>query len=145
VTPSVAGAIFGALEYLTSFPYGCTEQTMSSFLPNVIVSQALKELQIKSQIDPASLGKKVSAGLERLYDFQHDDGGWGWWKNDESHPFMSAYVLAGLTQARDAGYSVHSESIERGGNWLRLLIESPKSIPPDSRAYAVYSMVQSGY
>src|SRR5439155_11747891 len=44
VTPSVAGTIFGALEYLTSFPYGCTEQTMSSFLPNVIVSQALKEL-----------------------------------------------------------------------------------------------------
>src|SRR5439155_5720178 len=42
VTPSVAGAIFGALEFLTSFPYGCTEQTMSSFLPNVIVSQALK-------------------------------------------------------------------------------------------------------
>src|SRR6185369_1761205 len=39
VAPSVAGTLFGALDYLTTFPYGCTEQTMSSFLPNIIVSQ----------------------------------------------------------------------------------------------------------
>src|SRR5437867_2916779 len=37
VTPSLAGTVFGALGFLTSYPYGCTEQTMSSFLPNVIV------------------------------------------------------------------------------------------------------------
>ena len=66
VTPSVAGTIFGALEYLTSFPYGCTEQTMSSFLPNVIVTQALKELNIKSKVNPATLEKNVRAGLDRL-------------------------------------------------------------------------------
>ena len=28
--------------------------------------------------------------------FQHDDGGWGWWKNDQSDPFMTAYVIDGL-------------------------------------------------
>src|ERR1039458_9766116 len=27
VSPSIAGSLFGALEYLTSFPYGCVEQT----------------------------------------------------------------------------------------------------------------------
>jgi uncharacterized protein YfaS (alpha-2-macroglobulin family) len=32
VSPSIAGSIFSALDYLTSYPYGCTEQTMSSFL-----------------------------------------------------------------------------------------------------------------
>ena len=47
VSPSVAGAMFAALDYLTAFPYGCTEQTMSSFLPNVIVSHALKELNVR--------------------------------------------------------------------------------------------------
>ena len=143
-TPSVAGTIFGALEYLTSFPYGCTEQTMSSFLPNVIVSQALKELQLKSRIDPAALEKKVKAGLDRLYDFQHEDGGWGWWKTDESHIFMTAYVTAGLTQAKAAGYDVRSEAIEKGGAWLRAQLASQKNIPPDSLAYAVYTLVQSG-
>src|SRR5256885_10414975 len=43
-SPSIAGALFGALDYLTSFPYGCTEQTMSSFLPNIVVAQALKDV-----------------------------------------------------------------------------------------------------
>ncbi|HJZ68213.1 MAG TPA: MG2 domain-containing protein, partial [Blastocatellia bacterium] len=42
-SPSVAGTLFGALDYLTGYPYGCTEQTMSSFLPNVVVAQALKD------------------------------------------------------------------------------------------------------
>ncbi len=35
-------------------------------------------------------------GSKRLGDFQHDDGGWGWWKTDENHPFMTAYALYGL-------------------------------------------------
>jgi len=28
-----------------------------------------------------------------LYSFQHSDGGWGWWKEDESDHFMTAYVV----------------------------------------------------
>src|SRR5215510_12392546 len=47
-TPSVAGAMFGALDYLTAYPYGCVEQTMSSFLPNVIVAQTLKDVKTAS-------------------------------------------------------------------------------------------------
>ena len=45
---SLAGSIFGALDYLTAYPYGCTEQTMSSFLPNVVVAKAMKDLHIPS-------------------------------------------------------------------------------------------------
>ena len=54
-------------------------------------------------MDPAELKKQIEAGLERLYDYQHDDGGWGWWQTDDSHAFMSAYVLAGLSQAKQIG------------------------------------------
>ena len=85
VTPSVAGSIFGALEYLTTFPYGCVEQTMSSFLPNVVVSQAVQRTRAQDQHRSGRRwSKKIRAGLDRLYDFQHEDGGWGWWKTDES-------------------------------------------------------------
>src|SRR6202012_3599829 len=38
IAPSIAGSLFSALSYLTSYPYGCTEQTMSSFLPNLVVA-----------------------------------------------------------------------------------------------------------
>ena len=84
VTPSIAGTVFAALDFLTSYPYGCTEQTMSSFLPDVLVADALKKLGVKSNIDPATLNKQVQAGLDRLYNYQHPDGGWGWWQTDDS-------------------------------------------------------------
>ena len=45
VAPSIAGSLFGALDYLTSYPYGCTEQTMSSFLPTVVVAQTLRDVE----------------------------------------------------------------------------------------------------
>src|SRR5204862_930657 len=91
-SPSIAGALFGALDYLTSYPYGCTEQTMSSFLPNVIVTKALKDVQTSTIRGSNDLEKKVQKGADRLYAYQHDDGGWGWWKDDQSDPFMTAYV-----------------------------------------------------
>ncbi len=144
LSPSVAGAIFGALDYLTSYPYGCTEQTMSSFLPNIIVSGAIKELGLKSTTDPAELKKKVDAGLKRLYDFQHDDGGWGWWQTDDSHVFMSAYVLAGLSQARRSGYDVKPEAIAKGQAWVRQSFDHNPKIVADLRAYMAYSLALSG-
>ena len=97
VTPSIAGSVFAALDYLTSYPYGCTEQTMSSFLPDVLVADALQKLGVKSNIDPATLHKQVQAGLDRLYTYQHDDGGWGWWQTDDSHRLHDR-VRAGRTE-----------------------------------------------
>ncbi len=144
LSPSIAGTIFGALEYLTSFPYGCTEQTMSSFLPNVIVSQTLKELKIPAKIDAADLLKKTRAGLDRLYDFQHEDGGWGWWHDDPSHPFMSAYVVSGIAQAKAAGYPVRDEVIERGRAWLKQQLETNRELHADLRAYVAYALSASG-
>jgi len=47
--------VWKALDYLTGYPWGCTEQTMSSFLPDVIVAQAVDKLHLKSPIDRATL------------------------------------------------------------------------------------------
>ncbi|MBS1813113.1 MAG: hypothetical protein JST84_33415 [Acidobacteria bacterium] len=148
-SPSVAGTLFGALDYLTSYPYGCTEQTMSSFLPNVYVAQALQNIKSASVGSGSNLASKVNRGLKRLYGFQHDDGGWGWWKDDKSDPFMTAYVVDGLTQATRAGYGVESYRISNGREALKKMIESHKAedgkpIDPESHAYMVYAFVISG-
>jgi uncharacterized protein YfaS (alpha-2-macroglobulin family) len=144
VSPSVGGALFGALEFLTSYPYGCTEQTMSSFLPNVLVAAALRELRVKSDVNEAELQKKIRAGLDRLYDYQHDDGGWGWWKTDESHAFMTAYVTSGLAQAKSAGVSVDENRLQRGVAWLRGEYDRQAQAYPDLRAYLAYSLALNG-
>ncbi len=143
ISPSVAGTVFGALEFLIRYPYGCTEQTMSSFLPNVIVAQAMRELKLKTNVDEAELAKKVRAGLDRLYEFQHPDGGWGWWQTDDSHAFMTAYVLNGLVQARVAGYDVDSGRIRRARRWLRDEFRRQDRARADLRAYLAYTLVLS--
>ena len=144
LTPTIAGTIFGALDYLTSYPYGCTEQTMSSFLPDVLVSEALEKLGVKSNVDPAVLNKQVQAGLERLYNYHHPDGGWGWWQSDDSHPFMTAYVLAGLAQAKAAGYDVKREMIDTAHVWLLKEFAKTQNVRTDLRAYMAYALVLSG-
>jgi len=147
--PSIAGALFGALDYLTAYPYGCTEQTMSSFLPNVVVAGALKEIKTTSIRATNDLGAKVQRGMDRLYDYQHDDGGWGWWKNDKTDAFMSAYVIDGLTLASQAGYTTDKSRVTNGRDKLMRMIGSGKSddgqaIDPDTRAYMIYALAESG-
>jgi uncharacterized protein YfaS (alpha-2-macroglobulin family) len=145
VSPSVAGAIFSALQYLTSFPYGCVEQTMSSFLPDIVVSKAVVELGLKQPIDQEELSQKIQAGLERLYSFHHDDGGWGWWVTDESHPFMTAYVVAGLSEAKRDGISVRDDMIASGITWMERLLADKQELEPDLRAYIEYSLAMAGH
>ena len=144
VTPSIAGTIFGALDFLTSYPYGCTEQTMSSFLPDVLVADAMKKLGVGTNIDPQTLNKQVRAGLDRLYQYQHPDGGWGWWQTDDSQPFMTAYVLAGLVQAKSSGYDVDEDRIERARKWLLPQFTRSTAVKTDLRAYMAYALVLSG-
>jgi len=143
-TPSIGGSVFAALDYLTSYPYGCTEQTMSSFLPDVLVSDALQKLGIKSNIDPVTLHKQVQAGVDRLYTFQHPDGGWGWWQTDDSAPFMTAYVLAGLSQAKAAGFDVKQDAMDKARQWLLPEFNRSSKARTDLRAYMAYVLVLSG-
>jgi hypothetical protein len=162
VAPSQAAAMLDALPYLIEYPYGCTEQTMSRFLPLVAVARTLQGLGVGPE---ALLGKvfgglspearaalktresgelarmqaMIQAGLERLYDFQHGDGGWGWWKDGESDRSMTAYVVWGLGLALEAGVKVKPEAISRGLDFLHLkLVEQERS--PDRQAWMLHAL-----
>jgi len=148
-SPSIAGTLFGALDYLTSFPYGCTEQTMSSFLPDVVVAQALKDVPGTRIRDTNNLPLKVQRGLDRLYSYQHGDGGWGWWKDDSTDPFMSAYVVDGLALAARNGFQIDQWRLDRGREKLAALLNANKRdngnpIDQETRAYMIYALVLSG-
>lgn len=125
LAPSAASSMLGALDDLIGYPYGCVEQTMSRFLPTVVVANVLQDLDVPfDQRKKEELPKMVEQGLTRLYALQHDDGGWGWWENDETNPFMTAYVMYGLETARKAEYQVTGERFDRGLEKLFNLIEA---------------------
>lgn len=146
VSPSIAGSLFSALDYLTSYPWGCTEQTMSSFVPNVIVAETLKKLNLTGHIDPSDLQSKVDVGFDRLADYQHDDGGWGWWKEDDSRVFMTAYVVSGLGEAANFYQltSPRQQMLRNGRQYLQKQLAAHARMIPDLRAYVVYALSESG-
>ena len=144
LAPSIAGTLLSALDFLATYPYGCVEQTMSSFLPNILVTKAIKDLGLTPPAASTDLEAKIAAGLQRLYMFQHEDGGWGWWQTDETHPFMTAYVVAGLAQAKDAGYPVDEQRLKNGrDSLLKQVKENPRALA-DIRVYMIYALALSG-
>src|SRR5688572_24711314 len=60
VAPSMAPTMLDALPYLIDYPYGCTEQTMSRFLPAVITAKTLRDLGLK----PETAMNKIFGGIE---------------------------------------------------------------------------------
>ena len=143
LAPSVAAAALGALEYLASFPYGCVEQTMNSFLPDVVVAWTLKDLGVEAPPEvEQDLPRMVSAGLARLYRYQHYDGGWGWWEYDQTDPRMTAYVVYGLDLARKAGFEVDGQVLARGKRALVELAGRPRDV--DDLVYKLYVMSEVG-
>jgi len=162
VTPSLAVTMLDALPYLIDYPYGCTEQTMSRFLPAAITAKTLKDLGLKpddvmghlfggietnsaaathpkGKHDLHQLDDITKKCLERLYDFQHSDGGWGWWKEGDSDHFMTAYVVWGLSLGRDADLDIKSEALKRGADYLdKRLVEEESSY--DEQAWMLHAL-----
>lgn len=144
ITPSIATALTGATDYLIGFPYGCTEQTMSRFMPDLLVQRALRLRGLTAIKNAADLPRMVRDSLERLYRFQHDpSGAWGWWQFDNDDPHMTAYVLYGLTVARKAGYPVNAAVLASGRKAAARMVAA-NSLDPDDRAFLGCALALAG-
>ena len=148
VSPSLAGSMLDALPYLIDYPYGCVEQTMSRFLPAVLVRRAL----VRSGVDAAAMERRIFGddggeklddvtrkGIRRLADMQHGNGSWGWWKESSDDPFMTAYVIWGLAEAKSAGIRYDASMLSRAVAWLDTrLVESEER--PDDQAWLLHAL-----
>jgi uncharacterized protein YfaS (alpha-2-macroglobulin family) len=165
LSPSLAASMTDGLDYLEHFQYECTEQTISRFLPNVLTYRALKNLGIDDPALEGRLTSLVNFGVQRLLSQQHADGGWGWWKTDESNPFITAYVLFGLNQAKLAGFNVGDSggaqgkaalaggggggnTLGRAASYLESQIKSPQNLKSswqlNRQAFMLYALADYG-
>ncbi|MDX6290075.1 MAG: alpha-2-macroglobulin, partial [Blastocatellia bacterium] len=162
VAPSMATTMLDALPYLIDYPYGCTEQTMSRFLPAAITAKTLRDLGLKPETamnkifggieqstatathpkgkhDLSELDAITKQSLDRLYNFQHSDGGWGWWKEGNSDHFMTAYVVWGMTLAQQAGINIKPDVLSNAAAFLdKELVEEEANY--DVQAWMLYAL-----
>ena len=115
---------------------------MSKALPNAVVGRALYQLGIGNPTLETDLPPKIYAGLQRLYGYQHNDGGWGWWYDDATHDYQTAWVIFGLAVTAEAGYEVDSDVIERGVKWMQMHMSE---MDIRTQGYSLYSMAVAGY
>lgn len=148
INPSLAAGIYDGLSYLESYPFECIEQTISRFLPAVTVTRALQEAGISDPALEEDLATLVESSLQRLYNWQNPDGGWGWWQNEQSDPLTSAYVVLGLLEAQEAGYTVSQNVVDNALRYLSTQLKpvvrltSPQLL--NRQAFLLYILARAG-
>lgn len=133
-----------AFIYLQNYPFECSEQIASRVLSVTALRDVLTAFDAKDLPSPNEIKAKMQSDLERLQKLQHADGGFSFWRSDDtSVPFVSVHVAHALARAKAKGYAASPETINKAKKYLGS-IESkfPTSYSPESRAaiesYALY-------
>lgn len=146
VSPTLASYIPKWLEYLVNFPYGCAEQTISKLLPNIAVSQ-LNDFDAFEIVNKKDLDFNITIWLEKLYNFQRSDWGFGYWERSRrSYSYLSAYILYAFNKIKEANYSVDENAISKLVSYLDFMLRNQNledSISLSSRAYILYVLWES--
>lgn len=103
VTPSLVAQSISGLDDLLHMPYGCGEQNMIFFAPDV---EVLRFLDATGQLTPEVRAKAehfITLGYQRELTFRHKDGSFSaFGERDESGSlWLTAFVLGSFSAARD--------------------------------------------
>ncbi len=146
--PSLAASWTDGLTFLKNPEYDSTEALISSFLPNVLTTQALKAAGMSSPDLEANLKQQVNLAVQRLVSQQKADGGWGWWPNIDSNPLVTAYVAQGLVEAKQAGYAINDDSLNKALVYLTGSLKSLQTLSPrqdlNRQAFLLYVLALCG-
>jgi uncharacterized protein YfaS (alpha-2-macroglobulin family) len=136
LSPSIAAMALGARDYLAEYPWGCTEQTANALRATLDLGMVEKRLGV-SFPGPRDSSAAVKRGVERLLALQHADGGWGWWSEGETDPYLTALALDALGRAAFAGRAGPEVdgALQRGAMAMAPLLDQVRT--EDGEAYVL--------
>lgn len=139
LSPGGGEALRQSLEYLAGYPYGCIEQIMSRFMPLLAAQRAgYISTHLKSK-----LASMTAAGLQLIAPNQMRDGGFGWFREGEGDPMMTAYVYRGLSICKKISGTGEASIMSRARRFLYRTIEKGKCTP-FMKAYILFSLSEGG-
>ncbi len=146
MSPSLGASGLSALSYLFAYPYECVEPVASKFISAVSVYKILAQSKTDT-IGPFTkkmLEQVINDGIQRLVSQQHADGGWGWWIDQPSDPFFSAYALYGLSMAHSF-FTVPKQTIDKGAGYLQDVIRrDSRETSPETQAFMLRALSELG-
>jgi CD109 antigen len=119
VTSSYLTQTIDGLEGLIQMPFGCGEQNMIVFAPDVFVT---KYLEASGQLKPEIMAKAemlMLTGYQRELTYRHSDGSFSaFGESDESGSlWLTAFVLKSFAQAEDLIY-IDSNILDEARDWI---------------------------
>lgn len=131
VTSSFLAQTIDGLDALLQMPFGCGEQNMIVFAPDVYITKYLKESgQLKPEI-MAKAEKLMITGYQRELTYRRNDGSFSaFGQNDESGSlWLTAFVLKCFSQAKDLMY-IDEGVLNDAANWITSHQKSDGSFDP---------------
>lgn len=107
-----------SVQYLVDYPYECAEQTSSRVLPIFVLGDILEQFPIASVRDQYARKAIASRGVQKLFDKQNPDGGFGYWYRGESWPYVSTWATFALLEGKKAGYDVDQAKLDSALNYV---------------------------
>ena len=107
--PVDEGALYASL---ARYPYGCTEQTVSRALPLIYAEQLVA---LGADGERGDARAVVQEAVTRILNRQSSDGAFGLWREGDGHasPWLGAFTTDFLYRAREDGYAVPAEALDR--------------------------------
>ena len=131
----------GLLKWLDKYPYGCIEQTSSRAMPLLFFNDLADLAGLPRD---KALRDREQEAVDAVLDMQNFGGNFGMWgPGSDAEPWISAFALDFLMQAKNKGYVVPNDALKRGATWLRQTATSD-SFDDATRAYAFYLLARSG-
>ncbi|WP_415830269.1 alpha-2-macroglobulin family protein [Bordetella flabilis] len=105
---------------LLTYPYGCTEQTISAAWPWLWMNTATAQRYGVKDFSTMTQQQRVDKALQRLSGMRGASGAYSLWGGPASNRdvWLTAYAVSFLQEARDRGYAVPDTALERSRVWL---------------------------
>lgn len=113
------GGTIKNLQSLIRLPYGCGEQNMLNFVPNIVVLNYLKNThQLTAEIE-AKAKKYMEIGYQRELSYKHKDGSFSaFGESDKSgSTWLTAFVARSFRQAAEH-ITIQDDIIDEALKWL---------------------------
>jgi len=120
VIGDIMGPSLSSMDEVLAMPYGCGEQNMLKFAPNIFIMDYLKNTnQVTEEIKTKAIGY-MESGYQRELTYKHSDGSYsafGEKSAEDGSTWLTAFVLKSYSQAR-AWIDIDEREISQSRDWF---------------------------
>lgn len=98
----IMGPVLSNLANLVQMPYGCGEQNMLNFVPNIVVMRYLRAVKKNDPAMEAKITKFMESGYQRELTYKRLDNSFSAFGDSDSHgsTWLTSFVLRSFKQAQ---------------------------------------------